>query len=231
MDSLNTLAQLNNQDATDASNITKTELENQEGRTYSQKEFDDHMARMKSAVLKKALKPYEELGDLEELRKLREQVQAKQLEDAKSRGEYDKIIQELAAKKDAEISKRDSIIREYRVDTPLIEAAANLKAVNAEQVKALLKSQVRLGDDNEVEIVDRNGSVRYNDSGLPMTVKDLVKEFLTTNPHFVAAGPSTSNGQSSIAPSDFNKDIDISKLDMANPQHRQLYKQAMAGRR
>ena len=150
-----------------------TDTENQvETRTYTQKEVDDMMARTKSAVMKKALKPYEDLGDIEELRQLRLEAEQRQQEQQIKRGEFEKTLQDLALKKDAEISKRDSIIKEYRVNTPLLNAAAKYRSVNPDQVKALLASNVRLNEHGEVEVVDTKGTVRYNDSGEPFQVED-----------------------------------------------------------
>lgn len=192
------------------------------GRVYTQQEFDDAMAKMKAAVARKAVKPYEELGDIEELRALRAEVDRKRTEESVNRGEFEKILQELAAKKDQEIQRRDQVIREYKVDTPLLSAAAQLRSVNPEQVSALLKPRVKLNEDGEVEVVDDRGQVRYTDRGTPLGVQDLVREFLEANPHFVQPTPSTTNSNSSIAGSKMQK-LDVSKLDMKNPEHRKIY--------
>lgn len=140
------------------------------------------------------------------------------------RGEFEKVLQDLATKKDDEIRKRDSIIEQFRVENPLLQAASEFRSVNPEQVKKLLRGSVRLNADGDVEVVDEKGSVRYNDAGQPLQVRDLVKEFLDTNPHFVQPTPSTTNSSHSIK-ADSGK-IDISKLDMRNPEHRKLYAQA-----
>jgi hypothetical protein len=214
-----TLATENN--ATDAANL-ENESQAQGSKTYTQQEVDNMMARMRGSLEKKLLKPYEGLGDPNELRSLRQEAEQRQTEQQIKRGEFEKTLQELAAKKDAEISKRDSIIREYKVNTPLLSAAADYKAVAPEQVKSLLVNQVRLNDEGEVEVVDSKGSVRYNDKGAPLAVADLVREFLDSNPHFKAASPSTTNTKSNISAPQSGK-IDISKLDMKNPEHRKVY--------
>ena len=213
---------LANDTATDATG--ETENQAQATKTYTQDEVDNMMARMKGSLQKKLLKPYEDLGDPEELRSLREEANKRQQEQQIKRGEFEKTLQELAAKKDAEIQKRDSVIKEYKVNTPLLSAAAQYRAVNAEQVKALLTPQVRLNPEGEVEVVDAKGSVRYNDSGAPLGVQDLVREFLDSNPHFVSANPATTHTKSSVANSGPGK-IDITKLDMKNPADRELYRQ------
>ena len=193
-------------------------------KTYTQEEFDAHMARMKSSITKKYEKTFAELGDIEELKQLKADSERKALEDQKKRGEFDKIIQDLAAKKDAEIAKRDQLIKEYTVDLPLVQTAAQLRAVNAEQVKALLKPNVRLSQEGAVEIVDREGKVRYTDAGTPFKVEDLVSEFLQTNPHFVQPTPATTQGKSNIGTS--QPKFDPSKPDMKNPEHRKLYQES-----
>ena len=203
----NTDASLNNNQATE--------------KTYTQKEVDDMMARTRSAVQRKIASKYDDLGDPEELRQLKAEAEQRRLEDQKKRGEFDKIVADLAAKKDAEIAKRDEIIRSYTVDMPLVSTAAQLGAVNPKQVQALLKPNLRLGDNGEVEVLDEKGTVRYSDKGQPFRVEDLVKEFLDVNPHFKSAGPATSAGKSNLNQS--RERLDITKLDMNNPADRKAY--------
>jgi hypothetical protein len=111
-----------NDTATDATG--ETENQAQATKTYSQEEVDNMMARMKGSLQKKLLKPYEDLGDVEELRSIKTEWEKKQQEQQIKRGEFEKTLQEMAAKKDAEIQKRDSVIKEYKVNTPLVSAAA-----------------------------------------------------------------------------------------------------------
>ena len=190
-------------------------------KTYTQDEVNDMMARTKGAVQKKYEKTLAELGDIDELRQLRANHEQQQLELQKKRGDFDKIIADLAAKKDEEIRKRDDIIKSYTVDMPLVNTAAQLGAVNPKQVQALLKSNLRLGETGEVEVLDEKGTVRYSDKGQPFKVEDLVKEFLDSNPHFKSAGPTTTQGKSNVTQS--REKFDISKLNMSNPADRKLY--------
>jgi len=209
------------EETTDAPANTQAEDQGTAEKTYTQAEFDNHMAGLKNSLQKKFEKQLGELGDIEELKQLKANAEQQRQEEALKRGEFDKLMQDLAAKKDAEIQKRDAIIREYKVDTPLLNAAAEHRSVNPDQVKALLKNQVRLGEDGAVEVVDNNGQVRYSDSGTPIGVTDLVSEFLNSNPHFVQPTPSTTNTKSSIA--NHTEQLDISKLDMKNPEDRKRY--------
>ena len=191
-------------------------------KTFTQDEVNAILARTKSQLEKKFQSKYEDLGDPEELRTIKTEWERKQQEQQIKRGEFEKTLQELAAKKDAEIQKRDSIIKEYKVNSPLLSAAAKYRAVAPEQVKELLHSNVRLNGDGEVEVVSKDGSVRYKDNGTAYEVEDLVKEFLDTNPHFVQASPATTNTKTNVSQSAPSK-IDLTKLDMKDPEHRKLY--------
>lgn len=210
---------------TDPASTTDAENQAQATKTYSQKEVDDMMARMKSSLKSKLLKPYEELGDPDELRQLKAEAEQKRQAEQLKRGEFEKTLQELAAKKDAEIARRDAIISEYKINTPLLSAAAKYNAVNAEQVKSLLSSNIRIGESGEVEVTDGKGSVRYSDKGEPIGVEDLVKEFLDANPHFKLANPATTQTRSNVVDKGVTKKVDITKLDMKNPEHRAAYKE------
>lgn len=198
-------------------------------RTYTQQEFNDAMAKMKAAERRKVAKQYEDLGDPNELRALKEQAEKRRTEEQMKRGEFEAMLKEMASKKDAEIQKRDAVIKEYKVDTPLLNAAAKYRSVNPDQVKALLKHQVRLGDEGNTEVLDADGAVRYNDSGDLYSVDDLVREFLDSNPHFVQPTPATSGSKNSIGQG--KAGFDPAKLDMRNPEHRKMYNDYLSGKK
>jgi hypothetical protein len=202
----------------------ETASQAQAAKTFTQEEVNSILARTKSQLEKKYASKYEDLGDPDELRSIKTDWEKKQQEQQIKRGEFEKTLQEMAAKKDAEIQKRDSVIKEYKVNVPLLSAAAKFNAVNAEQVKALLAQNVRLNSEGDVEVVDEKGSVRYNDKGEPIAVEELVRGFLDSNPHFKMASPSTTNTRSNISSGSAEK-LDISKLNMSNPEHRKLYAQ------
>ena len=210
-------------DTTLVNDDTGSDIDNNQAteKTYSQKEVDDMMARAKSAIQRKVTSRYDDLGDPEELRKIKAEHERRLVEDQKKRGQFDEVIRDLAAKKDAEIAKRDEIIKSYTVDMPLVNTAAQFGAVNPKQVQALLKPNLRLGEGGEVEVLDEKGTVRYSDRGTPFKVEDLVREFLDQNPHFKAAGPATTQGKSNVSQS--REKLDITKLNMSNPADRKIY--------
>jgi hypothetical protein len=194
----------------------------QADKTYSQKEVDDMMARTKSAITKKVASKYEDLGDPDEIRNILSQHQKREQENAMKRGDFEKVLQDIASKKDAEIQKRDRIIEQFKLETPVIDAAARHRAVNPDQVKALVRNNLRLNGEGEVEVLDNEGKVRYDDSGRPLSVDTFVQSWLQSNPHFVQATPSTSASRSNVSNSNGSA-IDITKLDMSNPEHRKVY--------
>jgi len=197
---------------------------NQAVKTFTQDEVNAIIARNKSQLEKKFTSKYDELGDPDELKQIVSLHQKSQQEQALKRGEFDKILQELAAKKDAEIHKRDKMIEEFKLNSPILDAAARLRSVNPEQVKSLVRNNVRLNQDGEPEVVDREGKVRYDDSGRALSVDSYVQEFLSQNPHFVSATPSTTTARSNVGSAKTSK-IDVTKLDMANAEHRAIYKE------
>lgn len=216
------------QQVTDTTTAENVENQEQQVRTYTQEEFDKHMAGLKHSLQNKFEKQLSELGDLEELKQLKANAEKQRQEEAIKKGEFEKILQEKISAKDAEIQKRDEVIKEYKVNTPLLNAAAKYKAVAPEQVQSLLRNSVRLNEVGEAEVIDANGTVRYDDSGKPLGVDDLVREFLEANKHFVQAAPATTNTKSATAPVNLSSDFDITKLDLSNPEHRKVYKEALS---
>lgn len=211
-------------------NTQSTEaVETQEpaAKTYSQEEFDQHMAGLRKSLEAKFEKKFSDLGDIEELRELKAQAEKQRQEEAFKKGEFEKVLQDLAAKKDAEIAEKNAVIEQYTVNTPLLNAAAKYRAVNPEQVVQLIRNQVRLGANGSAEVVDSQGVQRYDERGNALTVDALVQEFLNTNPHFVSAAPATTNAQSSVKGID-SGNFDLGNLDLSRPKDREIYRQARA---
>jgi hypothetical protein len=206
---------------TSANEGTEPSNETQATKTYTQKEVDDMMARTKSAIQKKVSSRYEDLGDPDELRDIVQQHRKSKEDYQLKRGEFEKVLQEKLSAKDAEIQKRDRLIEEFRLNTPIVDAAARFRAVNPEQIKTLIRNNVRLNSEGEVEVLDKDGKVKYDDRGQRLTVDTYVQSWLAENPHFVQPTPSTTATRSNVG---FTQDkLDITKLDMKNPEHRKIY--------
>jgi len=213
---------------TDNTSATNTEAtdnsadNNQATKTFTQDEVNALMARTKSQLEKKFSSRYEDLGDPDELREIVVQHRKSKEDYQLKRGEFEKVLQEKLASRDAEISKRDKIIEEFKLNTPILDAAARFRAVAPEQVKSLIRSNLRLNADGETEVLDREGKVRYDDAGRPLSVDSFVQEFLAQNPHFVQPTPSTTATRSNMGSVKGDK-LDVTKLDMKNPEHRKIY--------
>jgi len=160
--------------------------------------------------------------DIEEAKKLLEEKKQKEQELALQRGEFEKVMKDTVSKKDQEISKLVSELQKVRIDEQLVNTASALKAINPNEVKALLRNSVKLNDSGNVEVVSDNGTPRYTDKGEPMTVNDLVAEYLNNNPHHLSATPSGTGSQSGIG-GETPKPMKIGDLDMNNPEHRKIY--------
>ena len=117
----------------------------------------------------------------------------------------------------------ENTLKREKVDGALLNSAASLKSVAPTQVADLLKNRVRLNEQGEAEVVDENGTPAYLDNGSQMQVKDLVSDFLTTNPHFAAPSQSGTGSQGRVGGSSTSSEVDITKLDMSNPSDRAKY--------
>lgn len=193
-------------------------------KTFTQDEVNALMARTKSQLEKKFSSKYEDLGDPDELREIVQQHRKNKEDYALKRGEFERVLQEKLSAKDQEIQKRDRLIEEFKLNNPVIDAAARYRAVNPQQVKALVRSNIRLNVDGEVEVIDSEGKVKYDDKGQRISVDTFVQSWLQENPHFVQPTPSTTATRSNVG---FTQDrLDITKLDMKNPEHRKMYAEA-----
>jgi len=96
----------------------------------------------------------------------------------KTKQDLEKIMQERLSEKDAELLKYKNQIKKEKVDNSILSIANQQKSINAQQVVALLKDEVKYNDDGRIEIVDNNSNVRYNAKGELFTIEDRVKEFL-----------------------------------------------------
>ena len=84
-------------------------------------------------------------------------------------------------------------------------------------------NSVRLNSDGEVEVLDSDGNVKYDEKGQLDTVDNLVRSFLDSNPHFQSATPSTTNTQNSVQGIQ-QDNLTVGQLDLTDPKHRDIYK-------
>ncbi len=67
--------------------------------------------------------------DIEEAKKLIEEKKQKEIELAKQRGEFDKVLKETVSKKDSKITQLESELSKIRIDETLVNVASVMKAV------------------------------------------------------------------------------------------------------
>jgi hypothetical protein len=162
---------------------------------------------------------------LEEQKKAEEEAQKeKAIKEAKTKADLEKLMQERIASKDAELQKMKLDIKKEKIDNSLLSVASKYNAINPQQVTDLIKNQVRLSDDNRIEVVDNNNNIRYNPKGELFSIEERVKEFLEANPHFSASGKSGSGSQSSVEGKTV-KPFNIQDLDMSKAEDRKRYAQ------
>lgn len=195
-----------------------------ESKVYTQAELDAIAAEVRRKTETKVAKKYENV-DVEKYRAMMQKEEDLKLQQAKEKGEFEKILKEQSEKANQRITQLASELQAIKVDGALLNLASTKKAINPQQVTRLVRDQVRMTEAGEVEVVDpKTGQPRYTDSGDPMTIDALVSEFLKTNPHFVTAGPAGVGIKSNTSPEGMPQ-VDINNLDMKNPEHRKIYAQ------
>ena len=193
------------------------EVEKAKEMVFTQAQLDNIIKSRLDAEQKKHQRQLEEVKKKEE-----DALKEKQLQEAKTKQDLEKLMQERLAEKDAEISKYKNEIKKERVDNSILSVASRNKAISPNQVVALLKDNVRLTDDNRVEVLDNNKNIRYNSKGELLSVEEQVKEFLDANPHFRQGSLSGSGSQSAVEGKTV-KPFNIQDLDLSKPEDRAKY--------
>ena len=194
-----------------------TDSQVETSKTFTQEEVNELIGKRIHQVNKK----YENV-DVEEykaLKGLKEQIEEEQLI---KKEDFNGVLKKQKEKADSDINALRSELETIKIDGALISASSKAKAVSPDHVSQLLRKNITLGADGNVMVTDNDGKQRYTDNADPMTVDNLVEEFLSSNQYFKAAGPSgagsTGNTQNANPQS-----LDLAQLDMNNPEHRKLY--------
>lgn len=205
-------------DSTDTGIVESGTEAQVEEKVFTQQQLNDIVAKRVAQVTSK----YSEVDNTElaELRQFKESMEEEQLI---KKQDFDGVLKKTKDKYGAEISALRTELERIKVDGALIDAASQAKALAPNQVAKLLKDAVRLQADGTINIVDDSGNPRYTDEGDPFSVQLLVDEFLASNTYFRAAGPAGTGSTSNTGESQ-SVDLDLSNLDMTNPEHRAMYK-------
>jgi len=185
--------------------------------TFTQDQLDNIIKARLESEKNKHTKHLEEIKQKEV-----EALKEKEVKEAKSKSELEKLMQQRIAEKDTEILKYKSEIKKERIDNSVLSVASKMNAINPQQVVDLLKSEIKLNDDNRIEILDNNSNIRYNPKGELLTIEQRVKEFLDANPHFSQGSKSGTGSQSSVGGQTV-KPFNIQDIDMSKPEDRAKY--------
>ena len=197
---------------------------NQESAPVADKSFtQEDVDRIITNRLKQVERKFENVN-IEEYHQLKSAAeQAKEAEMMK-KNQFEELLQKQKADADTRISKLQAELQAVHVDGALLSAASKHKAVNPDHVATLLKDKVRLSETGQVEVLDKDGNVRYDtEQAHPLTVDQAVEEFLTQNTYFRTAAPAGTGSSGNKNPS-ASREVKLKDLDMKNPEHREIYK-------
>jgi hypothetical protein len=204
------------------SNTIQDTADNQPAKVYTQAELDAVAAEVRRKAEAKYEKKFGQV-DVEKYQNFLAQEEQQKIDQAKEKSEFEKLLKENADKFQNKISNLTSELTKIKVDGALINAASSNRAINPEQVATLVRNNVKMNEAGEVEVVDpKTGQTRYTDNGDPLDINGLVSEFLQSNPHFVTAGQPGGGSKSNTGTEGVSK-VDVTKLDMTNPEHRKQY--------
>ena len=205
--------------ATTTDEVAKEEKNNQEQRMFSQDELNDILSKRIAQVKSK----YDDINpdEYRELKTLRQQQEEEQMI---KRNEFDKLLKQTKVKADEEVNTLRGELEKIKVDGALISAASQKGSVNPEHIAQLLKASVRLDPNGSVTVVDSEGNPRYTESADPMSVTDLVEDFLSVNTYYRSAGPQGTGSQSNTDVKSSTQSVDLSQLDLTRPDHRDIYR-------
>lgn len=172
---------------------------------------------------------------LEELEALRKEREDRERKRAEEQGNYQAA---LASKDEAFAAERTKYaetlnqikaeLRKDRVRSAIVAAAADARAINADQVADLLENRRVTLDDETLQTVclGPDGRPMFK-NGKPMAVKDLVAEYLEDNPHLVhAAGTGGAGSRGGATASDTAPTLASSDLRQAEAAWQAAYAKA-----
>ena len=213
---------IDNTEANGTGPVAEGQNQSQEAvKTFTQDEVNEIIAKRIAQVNKK----YADIDpdEYRQLKGLRERVEEQELMERK---DFETLLKKTKEKADSEVTSLRSQLESIKLDGALINASSKLKSIAPEQTAKLLRDQLALDANGNAVVKDKDGQIRYNDNAEPMTVEQLVDEFLNSNTYFRAAGPSGTASESNSRITD-NQKVDLKNLDMTRADHREIYKKMM----
>lgn len=206
-------------DGQSASTANQTTTQPGNDKVFTQEEVNQIVTKRLSQFEKK----YQgiDITEYQQLKSVREQQETEQ---ALKRQEFDKVLTSVKSASEQKITALTRELETIKIDGALIAEASSRKAVAPDKVAALLRNNLKLGADGSVEVLDSKGQVRYDaNKAQPLSIGDLVEEFLKENSFFVSAHPAGSGARPGQGQEATINKVDISSLDMKNPDHRKIY--------
>ena len=160
----------------------------------------------------------------EQKSKEEEALRQKEISEAKTKADIEKLFQARLQEKENEIKTYKEQAKKEKIDTTILNFASKYKAISPNQVVKLIKDEVKLSEDNRIEVLDNNSNIRYNNKGELLSIEDRVQEFLDANPHFRQGSLSGQGSQSSIGGTS-QKPLNLGELDMTNPDDKKRYEE------
>ena len=150
----------------------KVEVEKAKEMTFTQAQLDNIIKSRLDAEQKKHQRLLDDAKKQEA-----DVLKEKEVKEAKSKAELEKLMQQRISEKNTEILKYKNEIKKERIDNSIMSVASKNNAINPSQVVSLLKDSIKLNDDGRVEILDNNSNIRYNPKGELLTIEQRVKSF------------------------------------------------------
>jgi hypothetical protein len=191
-------------------------------KTFTQEEVNELIGKRVAQVNKKF-----ENVDLDEytaLKSLKEQVEEETLI---KKEDFQGVLKKQKEKSEGEITRLRTELESIKIDGALIDAASKAKSVAPDHVAQLLRGSIKLDTEGNVIVTDKEGKQRYTDSADPMSVNQLVEEFLSGNTYFKSAGPSGAGSTGNTNNAD-PQSLDLAQLDMNKASDREIYKKMKA---
>jgi exonuclease VII large subunit len=107
--------------------------------TFTQEQLDNIIKQRLESEKSKHQRQLDEVKKAEE-----NALKEKQIQEAKTKADLEKLMQERISEKDTEIKNMKMEIKKERVDNQILSVASRNKAISPSQVVSLLKDQVRL---------------------------------------------------------------------------------------
>ena len=165
--------------------------------------------RREAAERRVKLKDYEGI-DVEEYRALKAKAEELRQKELEQSGNFEAakqaIVESYEAKVQEALTKAQTLEQKYKsvvINDRLLEEAAKQNAMNPKQVAILLKDNIKLSDDGNVEVVDETGKTRFDEKGNTISIDKYVADYLAENKYMVRGveGGSSSTGGEHKAPS------------------------------